>query len=94
MKPYNNNTRPRTPFKPRDGKFQKKKFEPSFDQLMRAFKKKAEKSGIIKECRDREYYEKPAAKRRRKKNEQVRRAQKALRMERSQFARGRLGNVR
>lgn len=92
MKPFNKTQRPRQPLN--KGKFQKKKYEPSFDQLMRAFKKKAEKSGIIKECRDREYYEKPAAKRRRKKNEQVRRAQKALRMERAQFARGRLGNVR
>jgi|TARA_R110001592_G_scaffold15838_1_gene68307 small subunit ribosomal protein S21 len=92
MKPFNKTQRPRQPLN--KGKFQKKKFEPSFDQLMRAFKKKAEKSGIIKECRDREFYEKPAAKRRRKKNEQVRRAQKALRMERTKFNRGRLGNVR
>tara|TARA_R110002126_G_scaffold147165_4_gene293221 strand:- start:211 stop:495 length:285 start_codon:yes stop_codon:yes gene_type:complete len=94
MKPFNKTQRPRTPFKPRDGKFQKKEYAPSFDQLLRNFKKKAEKSGIIKECRDREFYEKPAAKRRRKKNEQVRRAQKITRQAKAAFGRGRLGNVR
>ena len=35
-------------------KFNKKRREPTFDQMMRKFKKDTEKSGIIKECKKRE----------------------------------------
>ena len=38
-----------------------------FEGLFRRFKKAVEKDGILKECRRREYYEKPCAKRKRAK---------------------------
>ena len=76
MRPQNK--RPRRKFNPNfKKKFNHKKDRaPTFDQLMRKFKKDTEKSGIIKECKKREFYEKPSAKRRRLKNEATRRIQK------------------
>tara|TARA_R110002012_G_scaffold12010_2_gene53886 strand:+ start:9351 stop:9611 length:261 start_codon:yes stop_codon:yes gene_type:complete len=54
----------------------KKKKQPlSFDQMLRQFKKKCERAGIIQEVRKREYYEKPAQKKQRKKKEAIRREQ-------------------
>ena len=51
----------------------KKKTKPlSFDQMLRQFKKKVERAGVIQEVRKREYYEKPAQKRQRKRKESVR----------------------
>ena len=44
-----------------------------FDVLMRRFKKKVERDGIIAEVRERRYYEKPSAKRQKKKNAKKRR---------------------
>ena len=38
-----------------------------FETLFRRFKKAVEKDNILKECRKREYYEKPCAKRKRAK---------------------------
>ena len=35
----------------------------SFDRMLRRFKKACDRKGIVKECRDREYFEKPAMKR-------------------------------
>ena len=46
---------------------------PPFDVLMRRFKKKVERDGIIAEVRERRYYEKPSAKRQKKKNAKKRR---------------------
>lgn len=31
----------------------------TFDSMLRRFRKACDKKGIVKECRDREYYEKP-----------------------------------
>ena len=39
---------------------------PPFDVLMRRFKKKVERDGIIAEVRERRYYEKPSSKRQKK----------------------------
>ena len=61
--------------------------EPMFDMLMRTFKKKTERSGIIQECRKREFYEKPTAKRKRKKAEAEKRLAKQLRSERMVYRR-------
>tara|TARA_R100001443_G_scaffold116288_2_gene136308 strand:+ start:418 stop:684 length:267 start_codon:yes stop_codon:yes gene_type:complete len=55
--------------------FNKKKRPITFDQLLRQFKKKVERAGTIQEVRKREYYEKPAQKRQRKKKEAIRREQ-------------------
>ena len=55
--------------------FNKKKRKPrplTFDQMLRKFKKKVERAGIIQELKKREYYEKPAQKRQRKKKEAIR----------------------
>ena len=57
-------------------KFDKRKPRPlSFDQMLRKFKKKVERAGIIQEVKKREYYEKPAQKRQRKKKEAIRKEQ-------------------
>ena len=53
----------------------------SFDSMLRRFRKKCERAGIVAECRKREFYEKPAEKRQRKRNEAKRRAAKANRAE-------------
>ena len=55
--------------------------------MMRRFRKKCERAGIVAECRKREFYEKPAEKRQRKKNEAKRRAAKALRAQNAPFRR-------
>ena len=50
-----------------------KEFKPlSFDQMLKRFKKKIERDGILQEVKKREYYEKPSQKRQRKKKEAVR----------------------
>ena len=46
-----------------------------FEVMLRQFKKKCERAGIVAEVRKREYYEKPAQKRQRKKKEAIRREQ-------------------
>jgi len=46
---------------------------PPFDVMLRQFKKKCERKGIVAEVRERQYYEKPAQKRQRKKKEAIRR---------------------
>jgi small subunit ribosomal protein S21 len=61
--------------------------EPTFDMLMRQFKKKTERSGIIQECRKREFYEKPTAIRKRKKAEAEKRLAKQLRSEKMVYRR-------
>ena len=38
---------------------------------MRVLKRKVQKEGIVKELRERQYYEKPSAKKRRKKKENI-----------------------
>ena len=56
-------------------KFQKKPRPLTFDQMLRRFKKKVERADILQEVKKREYYEKPAQKRQRKKKEAVRKEQ-------------------
>ncbi|MDB4403089.1 30S ribosomal protein S21 [bacterium] len=46
---------------------------PPFDVLLRQFKKKCERKGIVQEVRDRQFYEKPAQAKQRKMKEAVRR---------------------
>ena len=41
---------------------------PPFDFLMRRFKKKCERDGIVAEVRERQYYEKPSARRQKRIN--------------------------
>jgi small subunit ribosomal protein S21 len=50
-----------------------------FDVALRKFKKQCERAGIVQEVREREFYEKPAQKRRRKKKEAVARWRKTER---------------
>jgi small subunit ribosomal protein S21 len=56
-------------------KFKKKPRPLSFDQMLRRFKKKVERAGILQEVKDRSHYEKPAQKRQRKKKEAIRKEQ-------------------
>lgn len=57
------------------GVYRKHKNE-KFDSLMRRFKKAVDDSDIMKEVREREFYEKPSAKRKRQKAAAVKRAQR------------------
>ena len=70
MKKFN-----RTPQRQKEWDRKPKKHDgpPPFDVLMRRFKKKCERSGVVAEVRERQYYEKPAEKRQRKKKEAIRR---------------------
>ena len=55
------------------------------EQAMRVMKRKLMKEGVMKELRAREYYEKPSAKKRRKKKEGIanyKKAQKKLKAQR------------
>ena len=78
----NKNFKPRRNFK-RKGRFNKEKRPLTFEQMMRRFKKKVERDGLLKELRKREFYEKPAAKRRRKKAEGRKRWEKKIRTEKA-----------
>ena len=58
--------------------FNKKNKKPrplTFDQMLRKFKKKVERAGTLQEVKERQYFEKPAQKRQRKKKEAVRKEQ-------------------
>lgn len=57
-----------------------------FDIALRKFRKNVEKAGVLKELRKREYYEKPTAKRKRKKAEGIKRHQKRIAMENRAFS--------
>ena len=73
MSPKVERIRPFKPNKRFKGKRNRRKPKPlSFDQMMRQFKKKCERAGIVQEVRKREYYEKPAQKRQRKKKDAIR----------------------
>ena len=47
----------------------------SFDRMLRRFKKACDRKGIVKECRDREYFEIPAMKRNQR-NQAIKRKKK------------------
>ena len=69
MKPYNRQ-------RPDHKKGFKKTPRPlSFDQMLRKFKKKVERAGILQEVKERSHYEKPAQKRQRKKKAAIRKEQ-------------------
>ena len=59
MKPYNNRRPQRS--KEWGRKPKKPSGPPPFDVLMRRFKKKCERSGVVAEVRERQYYEKPSS---------------------------------
>lgn len=48
----------------------------NFEKALRTFKKKILESGKLIELKEKEFYEKPTTKRRKTKNQQIRRAQK------------------
>ena len=48
------------------------------DRAMRTLKKKLQKEGLLKELKQRQYFEKPSAKRARKKAEGIKRYQRNL----------------
>ena len=52
-----------------------------FERALRIFRKKCQNAGIVQEVRKREYYEKPTAKRKRKKAAAIKRQQKITRAE-------------
>ncbi len=54
-----------------------------FDRMLRRFKKICDKKGIVKECRDRQYFEKPNDTRNQK-NQAIKRRKKLDRMKSEQ----------
>ena len=66
MKPYNNRRPQRS--KEWGRKPKKPSGPPPFDVLMRRFKKKCERSGVVAEVRERKYYKKPSSRRQKKIN--------------------------
>ena len=66
MKPYNNRRPQRS--KEWGRKPKKPSGPPPFDVLMRRFKKKCERRGVVAEVRERQYYEKPSSRRQKKIN--------------------------
>lgn len=58
-----------------------------FEVAVRRFKRSCEKAGIISELREREFYEKPTAERKRKNAAAVKRNQKRLSKEQSRRVR-------
>ena len=56
--------------------------EESFDRMLRRFKKECDRAGIVQECRDRKYHEKPNDTRNQKNQDLKRR--KKLNLKRSQ----------
>jgi small subunit ribosomal protein S21 len=48
----------------------------NYEKALRTFKKKILESGKLIELKEKEFYEKPTTKRRKNKNQQIRRAQK------------------
>ena len=66
MKLYNNRRPQRS--KEWGRKPKKPSGPPPFDVLMRRFKKKCERSGVVAEVRERQYYEKPSSRRQKKIN--------------------------
>ena len=69
-----------TPRKNRNPKDNRPPKEMPFDIGLRRFKKACDNAGIVQEVREREFYEKPTAKRKRKKAEAVSRSRKQQRM--------------
>ena len=69
-----------TPRKNRTPKDKRPPKEMPFDIGLRRFKKACDNAGIVQEVREREFYEKPTAKRKRKKAEAVSRSRKQQRM--------------
>lgn len=61
----------------------------SFDAALRRFKRACEKAGVLTETRKREYYEKPTAKRKRKKAAAIKRHLKKLQKEQEMLQRDR-----
>ena len=66
----------------------------SFEKALRIFRKQCDNAGIKDAVRSKEFYEKPNAKRRRKKQEAVRRKDRALAKVRDEFKRRGLRNRR
>jgi small subunit ribosomal protein S21 len=65
-----------TPRKNRNPKDKRPPKPMPFDIALRKFKKACERAGIVQEVRRREFYEKPTAKRKRKKAEAISRTRK------------------
>ena len=57
------------------------------NKALRLFKKKVNESGLMQTLREKEFYEKPTAKKRRKKAAGVARNKKRLRLEQEQYLR-------
>ena len=50
----------------------------NIERAMRTLKKKLQKEGLLRELKQKQYFEKPSAKRKRKKAEGIKRYQRAL----------------
>ena len=78
MRTYNNNYKPRRQWKerPKEGGLEVIVRDNNLEKALRIFKRKVQKSGLLKEIKMRSFYEKPAEKNQRKKKEAVKRWRK------------------
>ena len=78
MRTYNNNYKPRRQWKerPKEGGLEVIVRDNNLEKALRIFKRKVQKSGLLKEIKIRSFYEKPAEKKQRKKKEAVKRWRK------------------
>jgi|GEM_PF-523446 len=64
-----------------------KRDDENYEDLLKRFRKKFSKSGIIKDLRDKSYYEKPSDKKRRKRAQSIRAREKEVEKEQEQMKR-------
>lgn len=62
--------------KPKDKGLHVTVYDGQFDKALRLFKKKVQKAGVVKECRQREHYVKPSVEKQEAKKEAVKRWRK------------------
>ena len=82
--------RPRKPHPKARRKFKGPPKPMPFDVALRKFRKACDRAGIVQEVRKREFYEKPTAKRRRKKKEAIarwRKKEKSMQLKPEQWRR-------
>lgn len=60
-------------------------YENNVEKALKAFKRKAQKEGLLKDIRAKRYYEKPSVKKKRKRKDAARKRAKALKFKRDIF---------
>ena len=73
---YNNPRKPNFKERPRDGGLEVTVRNGDLEKALKIFKRKVQKSGLLKELKQKSFYEKPSEKKQRRKKEAVKRWRK------------------